>query len=259
MLFAEKEINLIDAFRGLSRSEIALIPTNGMVESICLSLQDEARWETWTDSSAKDAPPPDFYSTHEKLMMEVMRVDDHGFKRKGKIVNPTLAREHEIERELRESGALGLFPDSVMLMINEDSGLPTTEDHNYQYYFENFKRTIEHHKSKINKYRDNHPGYKTVFFVHDESTAYAVVKKVPNKIQQGGIVRGMPHFWFFDRRFIDIFKDTSIDYLIWMAPYKLFQTVGRSPLLPTACVFDCHNIDIELMDYDMSHMVSSEV
>ena len=97
------------------------------------------------------------------MMLEVMRVDDHGFKKKGKIINQSLAREHMVERELREAGILDQFPNLKSIIINADSGLPTEEDHNYCFYYDNFRRTLEHHKSKIGNYRMNHPGYKTIF------------------------------------------------------------------------------------------------
>lgn len=259
MLFAEKESNLIEAFRFLSISEIALIPENNETESVCLSIHDETLWKDWFDSSAKDAPPPDYYNDSERLMMEVMRVDDHGFKKRGKIINPTYTREHEIERQLRESGFLSQFPEDVRLIINADSGLPTAEDHNYRYYFESFKRTVEHHKQKINNYRRNHPGYKTAFFVYDESTAYVLVNRVPKKIKAGHFGSGIAHLWFCDKRFVEVFKNSEIDYLVWFAPYKMYHNLNRLPQLPTACVYDCHSIDMSLIDYDVEHMISTEV
>lgn len=259
MLFAEKESNLIEAFQFLSSSEVALFPENDMTESVYLSLRDEKQWNNWIDSSAKNAPPPDFYNDKEKLMLEVMRVDDHGFKKRGKVINPTYAREHEIERQLRESGFLGQFPDSAILMINADSGLPTTEDHNYRYYFDCFQRTLEHHKQKIDSYRKNHPGYKIVFFVYDESTAYVLVKRVPKRIIAGRFGTGIAHLWFIDKRFVEVFKDSGIDYLIWFAPCKMYHNINRLPPLPTACIFDCHNIEIDLKDYDIERMISAEV
>lgn len=259
MLFAEKESNLIEVFQDLIQDEVALFPLNEETIDICNSIRDESRWINWIDSSAKNAPPPDFYNDREKRMMDVMRVDDHGIHRKGKTINPTLAREHQLERELRESGALGLFPETIKLYINADSGLPTQEDHNYIIYRDGFKRTIEQHKTKIRNYQNNHPGYKTIFFVFDESTAYVKMKKVPDKIYVGKTSRAEAHFWFADKRFVEVFSDGVIDYFIWVTPYKLIQTIGRGPVLPSACVFDCHNVDFDLIEYDAEHMVSAEV
>ncbi len=259
MLFAEKESNIIEAFQVLKKREIGLFPNCAESRKICRSVLSDKEWSRWTDSSGKDMPPPDFYNDHEGLMMEVMRVDDHGFRKKGKVINPSLVREHEIERELRESGFLGQFPDSFQLLINADSGLTTTEDHNYTYYRDNFRRIVEDHKAKIANYKKNHPGYKMIFFVFDESSAYVLMEKVPEQFAVGQMARGEAHLWFADKRFVEIFHNSEIDYLIWFAPYKLIQTRGRAPVLPVACVFDCNKINYQLTEYDPSHMVSSEV
>lgn len=259
LLFAEKESNVVESFRDLEKSEICLIPDCAETKMICQSILDTERWANWIDSSGKSMPPPDFYNDHEKMMLEVMRVDDHGFKKKGKIINQSLAREHMVERELREAGILDQFPNLKSIIINADSGLPTEEDHNYCFYYDNFRRTLKHHKSKIGNYRVNHPGYKTIFFIFDESTAYVQVENVPDRIRERMLMKGQAHLWFADKRFVEAFQSGEIDYLIWYTPYKLIQSVGSAPQLPVACVFDCKMIDFNLIDYDPIHMVSSEV
>ena len=118
MLFAEKESNIIELFQKLKKKEISLFPLSFANLKICKSVYSPKRWGRWTDSSGQDMPPPDFYNNHEGLMMEVMRVDDHGFKKKGKIINPCLAREHQIERELKESGMFGENHDDFQFYIN---------------------------------------------------------------------------------------------------------------------------------------------
>lgn len=65
-------------------------------------------------------------------MMDIMRVDDHGhLGRNGKsIINPTLQRESEVMRELKQNGILDMFPNAQPHLI-VDTKLPTDEDHNY--------------------------------------------------------------------------------------------------------------------------------
>lgn len=96
------------------------------------------------------------------LMMDVMRVDDHGFQKQGNIINPTLAKEHQLENELRDKGIHNMFPNAS-LTINANLGLPTEEDHNYRFYRDNFARTVSNHIKKIPNYQNNHPGYKLIF------------------------------------------------------------------------------------------------
>ena len=259
MLFAEKESNIIDLFRILKTEEILLLPTGDRTEYICQSLLNTRRWEKWIDSSAKDAPPPDFYNDNEQIMMDVMRVDDHGFKKHGKIINPTYTREHQLEKELHDSGIIDFLPNLKSIIINADTGLPTEEDHNYKYYSTNFCRTVNDHKEKIQMYKQNHPGYITVFFVFDESSAYFEAEKKPTKIYFGGIVKARPHFWFEDRKFLDIFMNSSIDYMIWFTPYKMYENSTIPYKLPRAAVFDCKCSTLTLREYDAERMVSSEI
>lgn len=258
LLFEEKEINLIEMFRSHKENNFALIPENETVENILESLLSPERWQNWVDSSGKDEPPPDFYNDHEKLMMEVMRVDDHGFKKKGKIINPTQQRAHEMEKELIKSGILDNLPSNLKIMMNPDTKLPSEEDHNIRYYYENFRRTVEHHKVRIGNYKENHPGFKVIFFVFDESSAYIECAEVPKSRKAGQEVMGRPHFWYRDKRFLDSFQNVGIDYLIWYAPYKRFENRLRINEL-MAAIYDCNNISFQVIEYDQSKLMSAEV
>lgn len=258
MLFAEKENNLLEWFRDISKAEIFLCPKSDQTENICESLRNNKRWQHWIDSSAKDAPPPDFYNDIENLMLEVMRVDDHGFVKDGKVINPTYSREHEMERELKKAGIINQFPNIQKVFINAVTDLPTNEDHNYQFYFENFQRIVSNHKRKINDYKSNHPNHQVIFFVFDESSAYWKSVESDTTVKEGKMIIGEPHIWFEDKRFVDVFYHSEIDYLIWVTPYKMLFNSSFPHQLPRACVFDCKNMTISLREYDTSFMVSVE-
>lgn len=257
MLFAEKEANIIESFQMLNSTEILLLPETDAVESILSSIIDIQKWKLWTDSSNKSAPPPDFYCDSMKLMMEVMRVDDHGYKKKGKITNPTLVREHQIEKELREKGILDMSPHAT-LFINAVTDLPTVEDHNYLYYRANFARTVAEHTKKIPNYRKNHPGYQLIFFVFDESSMYFEVEEENKVIKQGEQFAGFPHKWLIDADFLSAFENSGVDYLIWFTPYKWVERMNPPLELPKACVFDCKNMILDRQEYDPKHMMSAE-
>lgn len=259
MLFAEKESNIINMFQMLETKEIMLLPMSDQAEYICQSILNDKRWAKWIDSSAKNAPPPDFYNDSERLMMDVMRVDDHGFKKKGKIINPTYSKEHQLEHDLQDSGIMDIFPNAKSIIINADSGLPTEEDHNYKFYCSNFARTVDDHKSKIDNYQINHPGFKTIFFIFDESSAYIEADRKPEKNTLGGIVKGRPHLWFVDKRLISTFANSAIDYVIWYAPYKMFEKSNIPFELPKAVLFDCNCKEQMLNEYNPERMISSEV
>ena len=256
MLYAEKEANLIKDFQDLGTSNICLVSETMDVEQIVSSILDLKNWKGWIDASSKDnVPPPDFYNDELGLMMEVMRVDDHGFKKKGKVVNPTYDREHQIERELRDAGILDMFPNAEVV-INADSGLPTKQDHNFKYYFDNFKRTVENHIKKIPKYRANHPNHKLIFFIYDESSAY--FEAACEVLEQYIVAPGKPHLFMVDKAFVEVFQKADIDYVIWFTPFKRVKCLEEDFSLPKACVYKAGEPLPAEYTYNVEKMVSMD-
>ena len=139
------------------------------------------------------------------------------------------------------------------------TNLPTKEDHNYSFYRENFKRVIEDHIRKIGLYKSNHPGYKIVFFVMDESSSYCQLCDKKVDIKEGDKAKVKPHLHFFDKAFTNVFIESEIDYLIWFSPFKYFRTVQGFLDLPHAVVFDIHNMNFDEFDYVSDNMVSLEL
>jgi hypothetical protein len=223
----------------------------------------EANWSKWTDSSSKTAPPPDFFCDEMRLMMEVMRVDDHSFENKnGKIVNPALSHESEMHKELQDSGILEVFPNVTNVISNGLTELPTKEDHNYGFYKKNFKRVISGHGGKLATYNANHPTFKLMFFVLDESSAYlqSDSEDIANgEILAGSQIEGHLHSFWADSYFVQIIRQSSADYVIWYAPYKLINTDDGMLSLPKACVYDVKALDMKTIEYNENLMVSSEI
>lgn len=243
-----------------STSSVMLIPQCDETDSVFSSVFDKSKWKLWVDTSGKNDPPPDFFSDELGLMMDVMRVDDHSFiGKKGKPVNPTLARENIVAKELRDLGIMALFPNAK-LYLNVDTKLPTEEDHNYKFYRDNFIRIVIDHKRKISNYKANHPGHKTIFFVFDESSAYIQVPLKISKPKEGQITPGQPHFWFLDKAFLDAIKGSEIDYLIWYAPNKLIRAESYGILkLPKVVIIKTDKLPNEQREYNEIHMMSSEI
>lgn len=259
----DNEVEIIRDFQMIPLDSICIVP-DGEEESsdVLLSILDKNRWKYWTESSGKGDPPPDFYCDTYGLMMDVMRVDDHGFvSPKGKIVNPTLAKEHEIIKEFERMGVF-VTNSSVRLQVLASTDLPTEEDHNYVFYRDSFQRTIESHIRKIRHYKENHPGYKVIFFVLDESSAYFELDSPMQKIIEGEAFTGYPHHWYDDKSFVETFANTEIDYLIWYTPYKhctaFSEEDGECLMLPQVVVFNAKRIGIELKVYNLDLMESSE-
>lgn len=195
-------------------------------------------------------------------MMEVMRVDDHSYKnKKGKIVNPTNSHIRDIEKEIIQSGIMEMFSNAE-LVINGSTDLPTNKDHNYKYYYKNFVRVVEEHKKSIDLYKKNHPNYKLIFFIMDESSAYFKAQNINDAMKErkvGERVLGEPHFHFMDENFIKVFENLDIDYLVWYTPFKLINSLIGKLDLPEVCMFDIKKTIMRRKKYNADYMVSTEI
>lgn len=265
MNYFDDENKAIEHFQEYTSAIVYLSEDIEETAQVFKKIYNKSEWAEWKDSSKKEAPPPDFYSDKFKLMMEVMRVDDHSrVNDRGQVINPTNIREAKIQREFRSNLIRhGYDPnkDNIELFVNAVSGLPTFEDHNYTFYYEGFARVLNHHKDRIALYRKNHPSYKLIFFVFDESSAY-VEASVPIKdlcVRAFEKFTGEPHLFYRDKRFVDIITSLDIDYLIWYTPFKRLESDEEVPLLPNVAVYDMKKyIPYDTINYSLERTISSE-
>ena len=257
------EAQIITNLQDVDTSSVLLINDLEDEEDIFQSIYDSKSWKEWIDSSGRGDPPPDYYCDSQKLMLEVMRVDDHAFlSKKGKIVNPYKTKETEIFQELKDKGFLNIGAGKdLQVIINAVTELPTEEDHNYSFYLNNFRRVIESHKKKIRQYKKNHPGYKMIFLVFDESSTYLETDQPrPKIVLKGQAIYGKRHFHFWDSAFLKTFIQSEIDYLIWYTPYKFMETAsGEIITEPRVCVFNTRYPVFHAIPYIEANMVSYEV
>ena len=261
----DKEKNIISYFRDTETECILLLPENNAeCEAVCNAVLNESEWGKWIDSSAKSALPPDYYCDEKHLMMDVMRVDDHEtISRKGKVVNPLRVRETEMMKELKESGILDKFPNATPQVIAR-TDLPTEQDHNYGYYLDCFRRTIQKHIKKIPNYKHNHPDFGVIFFVFDEASAYFEALEVKQNRRSSDVSQGYPHYWFLDKVFMEELIGSEVDYLIWFTPYKhcnMYRDGHKGIIeLPTATIINIKQYNNnDLIFYNPEKMVSTEV
>lgn len=256
----DDERKIIEGFQRIQDEKVCFPSVNDDVEEIYRSVHEASCWKNWIYSAGKSDPPPDFYNEKSCLMMDVMRVDDHAFlNEKGKVINPTNAGESQLRKELENSGILELFPNLETVFVNAKTMLPTKEDHNYTFYIDNFKRVIGEHSKKVDLYKKNHPGFKTIFFVMDESSAYFSSREEDVNPEAGKMIKGNPHLFFLDKAFIDSIRQAPIDYLIWYVPFKLLKTDRGRFNLPRAVIYDIGRLDFEEINYDAPYMVSTEI
>ena len=153
------------------------------------------------------------------------------------------------------------FPNVESVFVNAVTDLPTLEDHNYQFYYSNFKRTIEKHIKKIPLYKQNHPGYRLAFFVFDESSPYVQVEDqalTKRTITKGEVFLCRTHCHFLDKKMVDVFKNSDIDFLIWFSPYKHYESTYPYEI-PKVCVFDIKKYNYtDVIEYSEKMIISAE-
>ena len=265
MNYYDNEDKVIDDFQ-MPFHDVVFFPQSKATVRAYKSIHTKKRWKTWVNSAAKDAPPPDYYSDALGMMMEIMRVDDHTHvQSNGKLINPTNIRESKLQKEIRQKLIEG-NPEAdfsnVDIIVNAVTDLPTNEDHNYQFYSDSFERVLKKHIEHIPLYRKNHPNKKLIFFVFDESSAYNMVEDKTLALRGpvlGECFLSDPHKHCLDRKFIEIFKDADIDFLIWFSPFKAYYLPDPTQLLPSVAVFDVKNYKFDAcISYPKNKMVSSE-
>ena len=264
MLFENSELRLIQLFQMTAAYEKAVfLPNHSRKLSRVFNLvADSKKWRYWTDSSGHEDPPPDFYCDQFRIMMDVMRVDDHERKNpKGKPFSPHKQHEQEVYQELEKKGILAQFPNANVI-INSWTGLPTYEDHNYTFYRKSFTRIVQKHVKSIPNYKANHPGFKVIFFVFDESSAYIqTLIDVDRQYQHTpfDICCGDPHLYYLDPAFLSAFIGQGIDYLIWFAPYKKIISSDQEARIPKIVLFDLAQKHFSFRRYNECRMISAEL
>lgn len=254
MAYYDNELNIISEFIEILPEEILVFDEAG--ENIINSIYDICNWN---NSSGKSDPPPDMYSIKYKLMMDIMRVDDHtAINKKGIIYNPYRTKENktyiEIQKWLRKNN-INIKGDIV---VNTITNLPTEEDHSYEKYLNEFIRVIKKHDDSYELYIKNHPGKKLIYFILDESSPYfrSVEKNII--IKAGKSVCAQLHLFFYDKNFLDTLKKSKADYIVWYAPFKHFDSMEKVEL-PKAVIFTKKNIRrIKKINYNINEMYSME-
>lgn len=218
-------------------------------EKVCILFNDEEsqfvyeslvfRKDNWIDNSAKSSPPPDYLNPTERIMLEIMRVND---------TDSDMNRgESRLQQELLNSGILELFPN-----VQTITCIPDVHSQSYEKYCKSFVKTVENHNSKIEKYKANHPEInRVVFMICDESEAYYEVQE-RTEIK----LKARVHFWFYDNAFMQVLKNTNVDTVIWFSPYKVLERDGIN--FPDVVVINPRLIDVSKLEcYISGRMVDA--
>lgn len=232
MVYLHNESEILKFFRrDILFKRISYIPYFNTTASRIIRIIK--RKKDWINSSGKGDLTPDFYNDKQKIMMEVMRVDDTSKKnKKGKWVNLTRSQEQKLLKKYNIENIKNDNDLTVVLDVNTQ--LDSKQDHNYLFYKKNFLAVVDKHKQHIENYRKNHPGYKLIFFICDESNEYFSNKRKKNS--KYGEIFTYFHNRYKDKEFVECIKSLDIDYLVWYTPNKYYMNTGLKIKRKNPCV-----------------------
>lgn len=251
----DNEENIIKYMHSTRTADIAFLTKNNFEKRVYNSVFK--KWSRWTPNNAHDAEPPDYFSDGERLMFDVMRINDSETivkTKRGKEVmnNPVLKRESEIFKELHE-----LFPNvkEENIFINAMPEGDYDKFHNYQNYYRHAQRVFLSHIAKIPRCRELHQGLKMGFLIMDETESYVQHLNLMDAItpldKQRLYVFSLSgiHAPFIDRRFMDCLIKADLDFAIWYCPNKHAESFPIQ--LPKICFIDLRSKTTEklLRDY----------
>lgn len=242
-LFFQDEREIINLAASVDDPDVCFYPRQ---TNVGLSLLSSLRGSTLTQRER-----PDFEDLAARVLVEVMRVDDHA-RINGK--DDTRALEAQMLRELRDAGIADSFPNASLTAIAR-TDLSTNDDHNYAAYVRHFAKVVTEHSEKVDVYRGTHPGFDLGFLILDESTGYYETLGA-----FGSSAHGRPHAHFADASFLTVLESSHTDCLAWLTPYKRMMTDQGEVKLPTLTLIDVAAIaSAEAVRFVPSRMRSTEI
>lgn len=218
----------------------------------------------WKDNSLNTINPPDFLCDTYNLMGEFMQVDDIGYykidKKHKKYINKRRQNENKMFKEACLIFPSDCFPNAKDFYAITDYA---SDEQCFNRYVDEFKRIVEQHMREIPKYRKNHPNYKLIFFIIDDSGLYFepkyscynydYIKTNPYDVE------GQLHIPFLDKYFIDILSEKDIDFIVW---YKFSHNIktNEKPVLPSLAIIDMNKVKkIPFVKYNHKKIINTNV
>lgn len=169
-------------------------------------------------------------------MMDAMAINDVEYIKGNKIINEQKKRQHQIfpkylGKDYRKTR------NDIIVFYNYDL---SKDEHSYENYKSSFKRLIEKHKESIYLYKKNHPGYKLIFYMFDESIEY--YDQVNEKL--------MVHICFNDKNFVDI-KKLDVEYVVWVSHLKYIERQNNKEIkIPRIAIYEIKELHkYKFIDY----------
>lgn len=221
----DDEATLLHNIASVPINKIALFPNNKNTRLI-KKLLNERNIKKWHVEAENTNFPPDVYIDEYKLMGDFMMVNDseHYVRdKKGNLKNRNIQKTVDLQAYKKITNQIDMSKiNGVTFVINGDTSKFAPEElHNFHWYLDSFKRIVGNHIRKIPTYQNNHPGYKTILFIVDESTGYC---EVANGVDTSSFYPGKLHIPYVDYEFMKIFINTNVDYIVLHMPWKIYNT-----------------------------------
>lgn len=198
---------------------------------------------SFVDNSSHSSVPPDFFSAFgfPNVAFEVYRVNDsEGLSKRGKSINRVLTRERELAEGIRKDFGLS---DSVNIYVSANPGDGKYDaNHNYENYVRQHKRVaFKHIETMLSFSWPKGYGLRGCF-VFDESDVYVecVDSVEATRVWYGGLHVVDVHHPVRDKRFMYLYLNCGLDFLVWYSPYKrlpneMFADVPWAWVLDLSC------------------------
>lgn len=192
--------------------ECAGTDNNNYLKKVKSILLSDKSWKNTSQHKSAE-PTPDFVNDKQKMMLEMIKVDDN---------SPESGFMQKIDRNLRTGKPNMSLHKNVKDVQNSsisevEVNIPVSDilqKASLKYYRSNIKTRLQKHTGKVaEKYKKNRQSYKLIFFIQDYSSWY--VRYFPAK---DGIKRDY-YNPLLDSEFINMMRNNGVDFVLWHKPH----------------------------------------
>ncbi len=211
--------------------------------------------ESFTSNNGHSDLPPDYYSDSYGVMFDVLRINDTEVK---KTYNPVKIEERKMREQASKLGLLDI-PNTIPVFESVDSD--DVNEHSFDKYVKQAKRTIKNHIDKIPLWIKEHPSIPhkgLLIFDETEFCFEGFVMSVGNR--QFAYRYKFPlviHEAWNDKAFVQPIYESDLDFVIWFCPYKPYGNIPMKHNIqfPSIVIADTRFQRTNYKEYDYSSLV----
>ena len=208
--------------------------------------------DSFTSNNGHGDLPPDYYSDRYSVMFDVLRINDTEVNKK---YNPIKIEERKMRKQVLKSGMLDT-PNIITVFASDD-----VNEHSFDKYIKQAKRTIKNHIDKIPLWIKEHPAIKNkglLVFDETEFCFEGFVKYVGNG--EFAYCYKSPlviHEAWNDKMFVQPIYESNLDFVIWFCPYKPYGNIPMKHNIkfPSIVIADTRFQRTNYKEYDYNSLV----